>query len=128
MMSGQRAAVPPGVGSRSGREARGSRLTFAGGLSQMAFADHKPTCTSMSSTAKPDIPKPEIAPEAEVAEEDDEQSLPRPEDEPAKPSAAIQSAEQTVSEARGECPTGLRRQLAGDLDTVVLNLNSEVEP
>jgi len=38
----------------------------------------------MSSTAKPDIPKPEIAPEAEVAEEDDEQSLPQPEDEPAK--------------------------------------------
>jgi len=38
----------------------------------------------MSSTAKPDIPKPEIAPEAEVAEEDDEQSLPPPEDEPAK--------------------------------------------
>ena len=43
----------------------------------MAFADDKPTCTSMSSTAKPDIPKPEIAPEAEVAEEDDEQSLPQ---------------------------------------------------
>src|SRR6266513_1243363 len=38
----------------------------------------------MSSTAKPDIPKPEIAPEAQVAEEDDEQSLPQPEDEPAK--------------------------------------------
>jgi excinuclease ABC subunit C len=38
----------------------------------------------MSSTAKPDIPKPEIAPETEVAEEDDEQSLPQPEDEPAK--------------------------------------------
>ena len=38
----------------------------------------------MSSTAKPDIPKPEIAPEAEVAEADDEQSLPQPEDEPAK--------------------------------------------
>src|SRR5947209_18751134 len=38
----------------------------------------------MSSIPKPDIPKPKIAPEAEVAEEDDEQSLPQPEDEPAK--------------------------------------------
>ena len=39
---------------------------------------------SMSTTAKPDIPKPEIAPEAEVAEEDDEQSLPQPEEDTAK--------------------------------------------
>jgi hypothetical protein len=42
VMSGQRAAAPPGGGSRSGREARSSRLTFAGSLSQMAFADDKP--------------------------------------------------------------------------------------
>jgi excinuclease ABC subunit C len=39
---------------------------------------------SMSTAAKPDIPKPEIAPEAEVAEEDDEQSLPQPEEDTAK--------------------------------------------
>src|ERR1700751_1084386 len=45
----------------------------------MAFPGDRPTCTSMSS-----VPKPELAPEAEIVEEDEEQSLPQPEEEAAK--------------------------------------------
>src|SRR6516225_5170327 len=41
----------------------------------MAFPGDRPTCTSMSS-----VPKPDLAPEAEVVEEDEEQSLPQPEE------------------------------------------------
>src|SRR5690242_9525957 len=45
----------------------------------MAFPRDRPTSTRMSS-----VPKPDLAPEAEIAEEDDEQSLPQPEEEAAK--------------------------------------------
>src|SRR6516165_2805563 len=41
----------------------------------MAFPGDRPICTSMSS-----VPKPDLAPEAEVVEEDEEQSLPQPEE------------------------------------------------
>jgi excinuclease ABC subunit C len=43
---------------------------------RVAFRNDMPTCTSMSS-----VPKPEIAPEAQSTEEDDEQSLPQPDEE-----------------------------------------------
>jgi hypothetical protein len=39
----------------------------------MAFLGDWPTCTSMSS-----VPKTDLAPEAQIAEEDEEQSLPQP--------------------------------------------------
>src|SRR5215472_14862591 len=45
----------------------------------MAFPGDPPTCTSMSS-----VPKPDLAPEAEIVEDDEEQSLPQPEEEAAK--------------------------------------------
>src|SRR5689334_10477030 len=45
----------------------------------MAFPRERPTSTSMSS-----VPKPDLAPEAEVVEDDEEQSLPLPEEEAAK--------------------------------------------
>src|ERR1700745_491063 len=41
--------------------------------------DDRPTCTSMSS-----VPKPDLAPEAEIVEEHEEQSLPLPEEQAAK--------------------------------------------
>src|SRR5215813_11441400 len=45
----------------------------------MAFPGDRPTCTSMSS-----VPKSDLAPEAEIVEEDEEQSLPQPEEQAAK--------------------------------------------
>src|SRR5262249_52389269 len=45
----------------------------------MAFPDVAPTSTSMSS-----VPKADLAPEAEIAEDDEEQSLPPREEEAAK--------------------------------------------
>jgi len=45
----------------------------------MAFRDDAPTCMSMSS-----VPKPDLAPEAEIVEEDEEQSLPQPEEQAAR--------------------------------------------
>src|SRR5262252_2023102 len=45
----------------------------------MAFPGDRPTSTSMSS-----VPKPDVAPEAEIVEEDEEQSLPQPEEQAAK--------------------------------------------
>src|SRR6201993_727088 len=45
----------------------------------MAFPGDRPTCTSMSS-----VPKPDLAPEAEIVEEDEEQSLPLPEEQAGK--------------------------------------------
>ena len=45
----------------------------------MAFPGDPPTCTSMSS-----VPKPDLAPEAEIVEDDEEQSLPQPEEEAVK--------------------------------------------
>src|SRR5690242_7943348 len=45
----------------------------------MAFPRDRPTSTRMSS-----VPKPDLAPEAEIVEDDEEQSLPLPEEEAAK--------------------------------------------
>src|SRR6516225_9280917 len=45
----------------------------------MAFPSDRPTSKSMSS-----VPKPDVAPEAEIVEEDEEQSLPQPEEQAAK--------------------------------------------
>src|SRR6516162_7753889 len=45
----------------------------------MAFPGDRPTSTSRSS-----VPKPDVAPEAEIVEEDEEQSLPQPEEQAAK--------------------------------------------
>jgi excinuclease ABC subunit C len=54
-------------------------MAFAAWFSQRGFPWRAAYISSMSS-----VPKPDLAPEAEIAEEDDEQSLPQPEEEAAK--------------------------------------------
>src|SRR5215831_10818462 len=59
--------------------ARLKQMTAALSRPPYGFPGDRPTSTSMSS-----VPKPDVAPEAEIVEEDEEQSLPQPEEQAAK--------------------------------------------